>query len=72
MITQTHDLNLIPEYGSVPVIIHVSQYDTGRLLAFNILNGDVVFTPANDATATIDGTKPDNHGFEYTLSQKRN
>ena len=65
MITQTYDINLIPNFGSVPVVVHASQYDTGRTLTFNLLNGDLVFTPASGARATINGTKPDGHGFEY-------
>lgn len=65
MITQTYDLNLIPEYNSVPVIIHISQYDSGRTLVFNLLDGDVAFMAEDGTTAVIEGTKPDGHGFSY-------
>lgn len=64
MITQTFDLNLIPNSG--PIVIHVDQYDhgTGRLIA-NLYDGDVAYTPAAGATAIVQGTKPDSHGFMY-------
>ncbi len=66
MITQTYDLNLIPEYGSVPVIVHVSQYDSGaRTLVFNLLCRDMPFSVPTGATVTIEGTKPDGHSFSY-------
>ena len=67
MITQTFDLNMIPD--SEPVIVHVDQYDegTGKLVA-TLYNGDVVYSTSG--TAVIQGTKPDGHGFQYeaTLS----
>ena len=66
MITQAYNLNLIPDYGSVPVVVHVSQFDSGaRTLKFNLLNGDLPFIPSAGATITIEGTKPDGHSFSY-------
>ena len=66
MITQAYNLNLIPDYGSVPVVVHVSQYDSGaRTLKFNLLNGDLPFSPSAGSTVVIDGTKPDGHSFSY-------
>ncbi len=66
MITQVYNLNLIPDYGSVPVVVHVSQYDSGaRTLKFNLLNGDLPFSPSAGSTVVIDGTKPDGHSFSY-------
>lgn len=64
MITQTFDLNLIP--NSAPVIIHIDQYDVGdgRLIA-TLYNGNVAYTPSAGATAYIQGMKPDGHGFMY-------
>ena len=39
MITQTHNLNLIP--GSVPPVVNVTQYDkTARTLVFNLWDGE--------------------------------
>ena len=67
MITQTFDLNLIP--NSAPVVVHVDQYDhgTGRLIA-KLYNGSTAYTPAAGATAMVQGTKPDKHGFDYNAT----
>ena len=67
MITQHIDLNMIPD--SEPVIVRVNQYDTGagRIVA-HLYNGDVSYSPASGATAVIQGTKPDKHGFSYNVS----
>ena len=67
MITQTHDLNLIP--GSVPPVVHVTQYDkTARTLVFNLWDGETSFSVPSGAAVTIRGTKPDGNGFEYTAT----
>ena len=67
MITQTFDLNLIP--NSAPVVVHVDQYDhgTGRLIA-KLYNGSTAYTPTAGATAMVQGTKPDKHGFDYNAT----
>ena len=69
MITQTFDLNLIPEQA--PVVIHCDQYDhgTGRLIV-KLYEGDVAYTPTG--TATIQGRKPDGHGFDYAATLSGN
>lgn len=69
MITQTTNLNLIP-YGP-PIVIHCDQYDegTGRLI-FNLYENDIAYTPTG--TAVIQGTKPDNHGFNYNCTMVGN
>lgn len=65
MITQTINLNLIP--GGVLPRINVSQYDKGsRTLNFNIYNGSVLFDIPTGSTITIQGTKPDHTGFQYS------
>lgn len=65
MITQTINLNLIP--GGVLPRINVSQYDKGsRMLNFNIYNGSVLFNIPTGSTITIQGTKPDHTGFQYS------
>lgn len=71
MITQTFDLNMIPD--SSPVVVHVNQYDagTGRLIA-KLYKGESVYTPAAGATAIIQGTKPDGRGFNYNASLSGN
>lgn len=67
MITQTHDLNLIP--GSVPPVVHVTQYDkTARTLVFNLWDGETSFSVPSGAAVTIRGAKPDGNGFEYTAT----
>lgn len=69
MITQTTNLNLIP-YGP-PIVVHCDQYDegTGRLI-FNLYENDLAYTPSG--TAVIQGTKPDNHGFNYNCTMVGN
>lgn len=69
MITQTFNLNLIPE--SSPVVIHCDQYDkgTGRLIV-KLYDGDVAYTPTG--TAIIQGTKPDGKGFTYSATLSGN
>ena len=68
-VTQTFDLNLIPEQA--PVVVHCDQYDkgTGRLI-IKLYEGDVAYTPSG--TATIQGCKPDGHGFSYAATLSGN
>lgn len=67
MITQTINLNLIP--GGVLPRIKVSQYDKGsRVLQFNLFNGNSAFTIPVDASITIQGTKADHTGFQYSCT----
>ena len=65
MITQTFELNLIPD--SPPVVVHCDQYDrgSGRLKA-SLFDGDMPYTPSG--VACIQGTKPDGKGFVYQAS----
>lgn len=71
MITQEINLNMIPD--SEPVVVRVNQYDTGtgRIIA-HLYNGSVSYTPASGASAIIQGTKPDKHGFSYDASLSGN
>lgn len=66
MTTQTINLNLIPQ--GVSPVIHVSQYDKGQTWIFNIYNGDTTFNIPSGSLVTIEGTKPDNTGFQYACS----
>lgn len=70
MITQTIDLCMIP--GSTNPVIHVNQYDAypGGLI-FNLYEESAFEIPAG-AAVTINGTKPDKHGFSYTASYSGN
>lgn len=66
-IVQQINLNMIPD--SPPVIVRVSQYDTGtgRVVA-HLYDGPDAYIPAEGSTVTIQGTKPDNHGFAYAAT----
>lgn len=68
-VTQTFDLNLIPEQA--PVVVHCDQYDkgTGRLI-IKLYEGDVAYSPTG--TAIIQGCKPDGHGFSYSATLSGN
>ena len=67
MITQKIDLNLI--HGQVRPHVNVSQYDSGsRTLEMAIYNGNERFLLAGAYTASIQGTKPDGHGFQYSAT----
>lgn len=71
MITQTYQIDLIP--SGEPVVVHVSQYDTGaRTLAFDLFNGGVAWNIPAGSTASINGTKPDGTGFMYSMDVSGN
>ena len=62
--SQTIKLNLIP--NSAPVIVHVDQYDViENGITAALYKGDTAYTPGAGATAIIQGTNPDGHGFMY-------
>lgn len=64
MITQTYNLNLIPD--KVPVIVNCSQYDANsRTIDMVIYDGSTLYTIPSGTAATVRGTKQDNTGFEY-------
>ena len=55
MITQTHNLNLIP--GSVPPVVNVTQYDkTARTLVFNLWDGERLRSEERSRTAMASST----------------
>ncbi len=65
MITQSFDLNLIPD--SSPVVVHCDQYDTGTdRLVISLYEGEMPYTPSG--SATIQGRKPDGKGFSYSAT----
>lgn len=66
MINISKTLNLIP--GGVPVIVNVSQYDKGQTLNFAIYDQGTLFTIPTGAEVSIQGTKPDGHGFAYSCT----
>ena len=70
MNTQTIKLNLIP--GGIPPIVHVSQYDVGRPLAFELYDGLNAATIEAGTVIDIRATKPDGTGFEYACTWNNN
>lgn len=63
MTSQTFNLDLIPQ--GVPPIVHVSQYDKGQTWNIHLFENGVVFPVPSGTSATVQGTKPDNTGFQY-------
>ena len=70
MITQEFDINLIP--NSAPVVVHLNKYDygTGRFV-ISLYEEGVPYSPSN-ATAKIEGEKPDGNVFSYNVSLSGN
>lgn len=64
MITQTFNLNMIPDQS--PVIVYCDQYDVGEgRLIIKLYDNETIYTPSAGATAIIQGMKPDSKGFMY-------
>ena len=63
-------LNVVP--GGIIPVLHVSQYDVGRELQFTIFDGNSPAVLPEGVTATIEGTKPDGHGFSYACTITNN
>lgn len=69
MITQTFDLNLIP--NSAPVVVHCDQYDEGDgRFIISLYNGNIAYSPSG--TAIVQGIKPDRKGFAYSCTLSGN
>lgn len=60
-ITKTNKLNMTG--GSVPLVIHLSQYDQDFTLIFELYSTDGTFTVESGTTAAIRGTKADGNGY---------
>lgn len=56
-------LDIIP--GAVSPRIHVSQYDVGRQFGFEMRESLTSFSIPDGSTISIQGKKPDQHGFSY-------
>lgn len=67
---QTITINLIP--GTINPVIHVSQYDVGRQINLNVVNGITPYTFADGDTVILNGKKPDNTVFSYTTTVSGN
>lgn len=63
MTNQTFNLDLIPQ--GVPPIVHVSQYDKGQTWDIHLHENGIVFPVPANTSAAIQGTKPDNTGFQF-------
>lgn len=61
MIDKDYYLDVIPA-GQI-LTVHASQYDEGRTIVLHLYRDNVSYSPGAGATASIDGTKPDNKGF---------
>lgn len=66
MTSQTINLNLIP--GGAEPVLNVSQYDKGQTWTFNIYAGGQAFSIPSGSSVTIQGTKPDKKGFQYSCA----
>ena len=59
-------LNIVP--GGIIPVINVSQNDIGRVLEFELYDGLSAASITSGTTVTVEGTKPDNHAFQYSAS----
>lgn len=67
MVEQTYRVDMIP--NGIPLVVHVSQYDTeARRLIFELYKGDVAYEVPAGAAASIAGTKPDKTAFIYPMA----
>ena len=68
MISKEYTLDMTP--GGMPVIVHMSQYDSDFQLIFHLYSRNGTLTIEDGTTAAIRGTKTDNHGYsvDATLS----
>ena len=66
MTNQSFNLDLIPK-GVAPMV-HVSQYDYGQTWNISLFANDSPFNVPSGATVLIEGTKPDNTGFQYSCT----
>lgn len=64
MTNQSFNLELIPK--GVPPIIHVSQYDKGQTWTITVTEDGIPFSIPAGTSVTVQGTKPDNTGFQYS------
>lgn len=60
---QNTELNIVP--GGIIPVVHVSQYDTGREISFTLYDGNAPAVLDSETVVSIEGTKPDGHGFSY-------
>lgn len=66
MITHARKIDMYP--ASVPVIIHLSQYDDDFTIEFTLYSSVGTFTIESNTTAKIRGTKKDGNGYSASAS----
>ncbi len=71
MITHEVDLDMYPGVR-VPVVVHVSQYDSDFSIAFKLYSSRGTFNMQSGTTATVRGTKRDGKGFSASASVSGN
>lgn len=52
--------------GGFPVVIPVSQFDTMWQFVFTIYNGSTIWSIPSNATAILNGVKPDGNVFAFS------
>lgn len=70
MTTQSFNLDIIPQ--GVNPLVYVSQYDKGQTWLISIMEGNTPFNIPVGAGVTIQGTKPDQTGFQYPCTYSGN
>lgn len=60
--------NLDISPGGVLPRIHASQYDMGRTFTFTLYDGVSTYSIPAGSTVTVEGIKPDRHGFQYAVT----
>lgn len=70
MATREIVVNMVP--GGVTPVIHVSQYDDGYGITANLIENSGTYTVPIGATVSIEGTKPDGHGYAYLCTYQDN
>lgn len=70
-ITDTYSLDMTP--GTIPAVVHLSQYDIGeREMKFLLYAGSKPYSPPDGSTVTIRGGKPDGTIYEYSCNTSGN
>lgn len=71
ILQEEYNLNLEPQLSKK--YVKVSQYDTGRRLLITLIKNDgSMFKIPLEASASINGLKPDGNGFRYDCSIENN
>ena len=70
MTNQSFNLDLIP--NGISPQVHVSQYDKGQTWLISLFAGNTPFNVPSGASVVIQGTKPDQTGFQYDCTYSDN